>query len=126
MNYLANMPSMIGSRIRLKRKELKMTQKDLASFIGVTFQQLQKYESGQSNISINMLIKICKIFNVNITYFISKNECQTIAMSDTSKQIDYQSEKDLEKRLLEIFRLIKNKQVKKSILTLLESIATEK
>lgn len=126
MNYLANGPSMIGPRIRLKRKEMKMTQKDLASSIGVTFQQLQKYESGQSNISISMLIKVCKVFNVDITYFIPKSECQNIVMNDSAKQIDCQSEEDFEKKLLEIFRLIKNEQVKKSVLTLIESIIMAK
>lgn len=126
MKFLTDAQSIIGKRIRFKRKEMKLTQKDLASFIGVTFQQLQKYESGQSNVSINMLIKLCKILNVDITYFIPKHDNQNMAMNDIYKQIDTQSEEDLEKKLLEIFRLIKNKQVKKSVINLIESVIMTK
>lgn len=126
MKYPTDASFMIGDRIRFKRKQLNMTQKDLASSIGVTFQQLQKYESGQSNVSIIMLIKLCKVLDVDVTYFISNHECKNISMHDNLKYIDRYSEENLEKRLLEIFKLIDNKQLQQSILNLIESIISTK
>lgn len=126
MKYPTDASFMIGDRIRFKRKQLNMTQKDLASSIGVTFQQLQKYESGQSNVSIIMLIKLCKVLDVDVTYFISNHECQNISMHDNLQYIDRYPEENLEKRLLEIFKLIDNKQLQKSILNLIESIISTK
>lgn len=50
----------LGARIRLRRLELGLTQDDLAQTIGVTFQQVQKYEHGANRVSVSRLIEIAQ------------------------------------------------------------------
>jgi len=54
----------IGLRIRARRLDLRMSQVALADAIGVTFQQVQKYEKGQNRISAAMLIKIASVLGL--------------------------------------------------------------
>ena len=50
----------IGVRIRARRAELSVSQEQLAEAIGVTFQQIQKYEKGINRVSASTLIRIAK------------------------------------------------------------------
>jgi transcriptional regulator with XRE-family HTH domain len=54
----------IGARIRLRRKMMRMSQSELAGRIGVTFQQLQKYEKGVNRIGASRLVQICSVLDV--------------------------------------------------------------
>ncbi len=59
----------MGQRIRLRRVELKITQRKLAEALGVTFQQLQKYENGLNRVGAARLEQIAAILDVPITFF---------------------------------------------------------
>ena len=59
----------VGNRVRLRRVLLGMSQEDLASRLGITFQQVQKYERGLNRISGSRLYDISKILQANIDYF---------------------------------------------------------
>lgn len=48
----------VGSRIRIRRRFLKISQDDLAAALGLTFQQIQKYERGENRVSASMLVRI--------------------------------------------------------------------
>jgi transcriptional regulator with XRE-family HTH domain len=48
----------LGSRIRLRRRELGLSQEQLAKQIGITFQQVQKYEHGANRVSFSRLVDI--------------------------------------------------------------------
>lgn len=50
----------IGARVRQRREALRLTQQTLAAAIGVTFQQVQKYERGANRISASRLIQIAQ------------------------------------------------------------------
>lgn len=50
----------VGQNIRLIRKARGLTQENLADGVGVTFQQVQKYEKGTNRVSCSMLIRICE------------------------------------------------------------------
>lgn len=54
----------VGARIRLRRKALGISQSKLADAIGVTFQQVQKYERGANRVSASSLAKICKALDM--------------------------------------------------------------
>jgi len=56
----------IGARMRERRHELNMSQPALAKALGVSFQQIQKYESGQNRVSAARLFDICKVLNVSL------------------------------------------------------------
>ena len=60
----------IGQRIKKKRKELKISQMKLADKINVTFQQIQKYESGNNKTFSIRLLQIAEALNTDITYFV--------------------------------------------------------
>ncbi len=48
----------LGGRIRLRRRELGMTQEQLARQVGITFQQVQKYERGTNRVSFSRLVEM--------------------------------------------------------------------
>lgn len=60
----------IGPRIRARRLELKMSQSLLGELIGVSFQQVQKYEKGDNCISIGALHQVAQALNADMAYFL--------------------------------------------------------
>ncbi len=59
----------IGENIRAKRKELKMTQKTLGEVIGVSHQQIQRYETARNGVSADKLYNIAMTLDVSIECF---------------------------------------------------------
>src|ERR687884_796402 len=59
----------IGAKIRMRRGELGMNQTQLANAIGVTFQQVQKYENGKNRVGGSRLAGIAKALDVPVSYF---------------------------------------------------------
>ncbi|WP_262269789.1 helix-turn-helix domain-containing protein [Microvirga yunnanensis] len=59
----------IGSRVRARRIMLGMSQERLADALGLTFQQVQKYEKGVNRIGASRLLHIAGILDVNIEFF---------------------------------------------------------
>ena len=59
----------VGLRIRLRRKELGVSQEKLAEAIGLTFQQVQKYERAANRVSASKLWATAAFLEVEVTYF---------------------------------------------------------
>lgn len=59
----------VGSRIRGRRLGLRISQTKLGHAIGVTFQQVQKYESGTNRVGASNLFRIAKALGVDVTFF---------------------------------------------------------
>ena len=59
----------VGSRIRMRRLLLGMNQETLAGALGLTFQQVQKYEGGANRVSASRLSAMAEILGVPISYF---------------------------------------------------------
>ncbi len=59
----------VGSRVRVRRLGLGMSQTTLGQAIGVTFQQVQKYENGSNRVSASNLYKMAKAMGVDVGYF---------------------------------------------------------
>ncbi|CAN7412718.1 helix-turn-helix transcriptional regulator [Phenylobacterium sp. LjRoot219] len=59
----------VGAKIRLRRKALGISQKQLARAIGVCFQQIQKYENASNRVSASNLWEISQALYVPVTYF---------------------------------------------------------
>jgi len=57
----------LGSRIRLRRRELCLSQEQLAREVGITFQQVQKYEHGTNRVSFSRLVQIARSLNCGVT-----------------------------------------------------------
>ena len=59
----------VGLRIRMRRKELGISQERLAESIGLTFQQVQKYERAANRVSASKLWEMARALNTSIAYF---------------------------------------------------------
>ena len=59
----------VGLRIRMRRKELGMSQERLAEAVGLTFQQIQKYERAANRVSASKLWEIARALETNIVHF---------------------------------------------------------
>ena len=57
----------LGMHIRLRRKELGLSQSGLANLVGVTFQQIQKYEVGTNRVSFSRLVEIAHALACKVT-----------------------------------------------------------
>jgi transcriptional regulator with XRE-family HTH domain len=58
----------IGRRIRERRRALEISQIELREKLGITYQQIQKYEKGASRISAARLYQVCQILKVSSLY----------------------------------------------------------
>jgi transcriptional regulator with XRE-family HTH domain len=59
----------IGSRVRMRRMLIGMSQEKLGEMLDLTFQQVQKYEKGTNRISASRLVDIARVLGVGINYF---------------------------------------------------------
>ena len=59
----------VGSRVKIRRKFLGMSQEALADCLDLTFQQVQKYERGSNRVSASKLYEIAKALKVPVSYF---------------------------------------------------------
>src|SRR5215470_6564813 len=59
----------VGSRVRLRRTLLGMSQERLGEAIGLTFQQVQKYERGANRVGASRLYDLSRVLDVSVSYF---------------------------------------------------------
>src|SRR5580658_9764720 len=59
----------VGSRVRLRRNMLGMSQEQLGAAIGLTFQQVQKYERGANRIGASRLLELARTLDVPVDFF---------------------------------------------------------
>ena len=64
----------VGQRIRLWRKAANVTQTKLAESLGLTFQQVQKYEKGSNRVSASMLVKIAARLNTTVAALVGETD----------------------------------------------------
>ena len=59
----------VGSRVRLRRRMLRMSQQNLGHKLGITFQQVQKYEKGTNRVSASRLQALSNVLQVPVPFF---------------------------------------------------------
>ena len=106
----------IGQIIKEARKARGLTQMDLSELIGVSYQQVQKYEKGSDNISVERLKQIAKAVNRPVTLFFP-----AAAESIAEAPAVYGKITEEEAKLLELYRRIKSRKAKKAVIELLKS-----
>ena len=72
----------VGSRVRLRRTMLGMSQEKLGEHLGITFQQIQKYEKGANRIGASRLQEIATVLNTPISFFF--DDAPSTGQSDVS------------------------------------------
>ncbi len=107
-----------GQLVKEYRKTKGISQMELAEIIGVSYQQVQKYEKGANRISVDRLKQIANALDVPISKFFSSEK---LMVSETPAV--YGKMADDEQYLLQLFRSIKDKKLKKTILELVKAMA---
>src|SRR5450755_1490499 len=79
----------VGSRVRMRRLMLKMSQSDLADGLGLTFQQVQKYEKGTNRIGASRLQHISQILQVPVPFFFDRAPGQSGATVEIAEDTSY-------------------------------------
>ena len=117
----------VGMRLRLLRLNHKMSQTELGDKVGVTFQQIQKYERGANRIGASQLWSLCEIFEAEPNFFfdgLSEDESQG---EPNPLAQDTWSEKLLSKqnhRLMMSFDSIDSGDTRAALLRLCEALET--
>jgi len=78
------MDALVGSRLRSRRKQLRISQERLGKEVGVSFQQVQKYENGTNRIGAGRLAEISKVLDVPVAYFFTGSSGNAAADGDRS------------------------------------------
>lgn len=126
----------VGHRVRLRRNTLGLSQEDVAKHLGVTLQQVQKYERGLNRISASNLLILGRVLNVDVQFFFNgiSRDTETRsprAMKGRESEENYMDEyMELISRqgtvsLIRAFNKITDSRVRVSILDILKEIATE-
>ena len=118
MTNMTNMTKQIGSLIREMRKSAGMSQMRLADKIGVSYQQVQKYEKGASKLSVPRLIQIAGVFGVPVTAFLE----DTKVSKASENQAAFSNLAEDEAKLLMLYRRLKRKKLKDGFLTMLKDM----
>ena len=72
----------VGSRVRQRRQELGLTQEKLGDALGLTFQQVQKYEKGTNRVSASRLQHLSRILKAPVPYFFEGSPGQAKVKGD--------------------------------------------
>ena len=118
----------IGSRVRMRRKMLAMSQEQLAEALGITYQQVQKNEKGTNRIGASRLQQISHILQVPVTFFF-EGAPNAAAPHDSSgsalsmAQIDDFVSDSNGLRLIGAFMRIDNAALRRRIVMLVQEIA---
>ena len=119
----------VGSRVRLRRMLLGMSQERLGESMGLTFQQVQKYEKGVNRIGASRLLQISEILDVPVEFFFEEaphvdgRRAPGVAEADSEKFIleFLNSREGLE--LNRAFAKISDPKVRKSVVNLVRSLS---
>ena len=74
----------VGSRVRMRRTLLGMSQEKLGDALALTFQQVQKYERGANRVGASRLYEISKILDVPVSFFFEEMSPETAALTPHS------------------------------------------
>ncbi|MGD9867683.1 MAG: helix-turn-helix domain-containing protein [Hyphomicrobiales bacterium] len=123
----------VGSRVRLRRMLLGMSQEKLGESMGLTFQQIQKYEKGANRIGASRLYHLSKVLDVPVQFFFEGSPGAAASAPSAGAGL---SEPDQEAFLYEFlntrdglelnraFVSIKDPRVRKSVVDLMRSLAS--
>jgi transcriptional regulator with XRE-family HTH domain len=117
----------VGSRVRLRRTLLGMSQEKLGDAIGLTFQQVQKYERGANRIGASRLYDLSRVLDVPVSYFFEElgDNSPTSGAGEPAAD-SYQSNPMMKRETLELVRAylrITDPQIKRRLFELTKALA---
>lgn len=121
----------VGNRVRLRRMLIGMSQEKLGELLGLTFQQVQKYEKGVNRIGAGRLFQVSRILSVPIDYFYEgvvdqlPNPAPGFAEDAANPPVMEFLSSGEGLQLSLAFMRIKEAKVRKRVLDLVKSLANE-
>ena len=114
----------VGRRIRARRLECGLSQSQLGAKLGVTFQQIQKYEKGTNGVSSGRLGQISDIFQVPITFFYGSNGVKRTGRAGVTETalFDLLQRRDT-LRVAKAFNRLPNQNLRRGLVRLIEKLA---
>src|SRR2546423_3294544 len=111
----------VGRRIRAQRLVCRMSQTELANNLGVTFQQVQKYEKGVNRVGAGRLSRIAEVLNVPVAFFFSGDMNPTPAADSAGTGLSF-LETAGAVRLVRAYSTIEDPQIRRALVDLAEEI----
>ena len=111
----------MGHRIRLRRVEIGMSQAELGDELGVSFQQVQKYEKGVNRIGANRLQQIAGALKTDVNFLYGDETAKGRARTEVESLLFLDANFSL--RLLRAYSSIKDQNIQRKFVFLIESIA---
>lgn len=116
----------VGARIRLRRNILGVSQERLAEGLGITFQQVQKYEKGTNRVGASRLQRIAAVLDAPISFFFEEGPSPVPAqdgwISDTPTEL--LTSKDCV-ALVRAFNAIDDKTIRQRVLSLVRALSAD-
>jgi transcriptional regulator with XRE-family HTH domain len=117
----------VGNRVRMRRMMLKMSQEKLGNAVGLTFQQIQKYEKGANRIGASRLQQIAQVLSVQVPFFFegapqTSVRPQFVGEAPSPAYVTEFLATSDGLALVDAFRRIKNVSLKRSIVRLVEEL----
>jgi transcriptional regulator with XRE-family HTH domain len=109
----------VGQRIRARRMAKGMSQTELGQMLGVTFQQVQKYEKGVNRVGAGRLVRVAEALDVPVSFFFGATD----AGSEDTREILGFLDTSYSLRLLRAFSRIPSGGIQRAVVELIESIA---
>lgn len=121
----------VGGRVRLRRMLVGMSQEKLAEQLGITFQQVQKYEKGMNRIGASRLYETARILSVPVSFFYDELTGPAagrggLAEGEAEGYVsDFMGSRE-GLRLMKAFMAIGDPRVRRRIIDLVETLAADK
>jgi transcriptional regulator with XRE-family HTH domain len=114
----------VGRRVRALRLESGMSQTGLADRLGLTFQQVQKYEKGVNRVSAGRLQQIATALNVPVAFFFD-GDLNRAAPGRNPESVFAYLQSDQAVRLVKAFARLRNSKLRSSLVALTELLADQ-
>jgi transcriptional regulator with XRE-family HTH domain len=113
----------VGSRIRTRRLLLGMNQETLATALGLTFQQVQKYEGGANRVSASRLAEMAEVLTVPVAYFFRDLESASDAGTTDEQEIREMMQRPEAIELIRWYYAITDSDVREQFLEMVKTVA---
>jgi transcriptional regulator with XRE-family HTH domain len=111
----------VGRRIRAQRLVCRISQTELANNLGVTFQQVQKYEKGVNRVGAGRLARIAEVLNVPVAFFFSGDMSPSSSSDSANTGLSF-LETAGAVRLVRAYSHISDPQIRRALVDLAEEI----
>ena len=112
----------VGQRIRAQRLICKMSQEELGDRVGITFQQIQKYEKGTNRVAAGRLIRIAEILEVPVNFLMEGDKSTSGSADQVNSALSFLKTAGAV-RLLRAYNQIGASEIRQALVDLAEQVA---